>query len=261
MTIYKHELRLGRMSLVIWTSAIAALIAVCVLIFPDMAGEMESVTDMFSSMGSFSAAFGMDRINFGEFLGFYSVECGNVIGIGGALFAALISISVLAKEEKEHTVEFLLTHPISRRRVVTEKLCSVATQLLVSNIIIFVVSVASMLVIGEEPEWKIVILLHLAYLIMEMEIAAICFGISAFISRSGVGIGLGTAAILYFLNLIANITDGASFLKYITPFSYTDGADIIVEEAINISYLIPGICYAAVAIAAAYIKYCKKDVH
>ena len=42
-----------------------------------MEGQMNEISGMFADMGSFSAAFGMDRINFGEFAGFFGVECGN----------------------------------------------------------------------------------------------------------------------------------------------------------------------------------------
>lgn len=77
---------------------------------------MEGVSEMFASMGSFTAAFGMDRISFGTLIGFYAVECGNILGIGGAFFAAMIAINALAKEEKERTAEFLLTQPVSRTK-------------------------------------------------------------------------------------------------------------------------------------------------
>ena len=50
---------------------------------------MDSVSDMFSSMGSFTAAFGMDKISFGNVMGFYGIECGNILGLGGAFFAGL----------------------------------------------------------------------------------------------------------------------------------------------------------------------------
>lgn len=79
-------------------------------------GEMEDMNEMFSSMGAFSSAFGMDRLNFGTLIGFYATECGNILGLGGAFFASLIAVSSLAKEEKEHTAEFLFAHPISRKR-------------------------------------------------------------------------------------------------------------------------------------------------
>ncbi len=59
----------------------------CVFLFPEMKGEMNAIGDVFSSMGSFSAAFSMDRLNFGTLTGFYAIECGNVLGLGGAFFA------------------------------------------------------------------------------------------------------------------------------------------------------------------------------
>ena len=111
MTILKHELWQGKNTLLIWTAILAVMLGVCILIYPEMAVQMEDITDMFANMGSFSAAFGMDRISFGEFMGFFSVECGNVLGLGGAFLSALLGISALAKEEKEQTAEFLLTHP------------------------------------------------------------------------------------------------------------------------------------------------------
>ena len=116
MTLVRHELKQGRTAFIIWTAAIGFLLAVCVFLFPEMKGQMEDVSDMFSSMGSFTAAFGMDRLNFGTLIGFYAIECGNVLGLGGAFYASLCAVGILCKEEKERTAEFLLTHPVSRRR-------------------------------------------------------------------------------------------------------------------------------------------------
>ncbi len=260
MTILKHELRQGRLSLAIWTGAIALMLGVCVLIYPEMSAQMEDVSSVFADMGSFSQAFGMDKINFGEFIGFFGVECGNVLGLGGAFFAALLGISALAKEEKEHTAEFLLTHPLSRARAVGEKLCAVAAQILLLNLAAAAVTALSVLLIGEKPDVKTMALLFLAYFLMQLEVAAITFGISAFLRRGTLGIGLGLAAVFYFLNILANLTEEAKFLKYITPFGYTEGADIIAEGAINGGYLGIGIIFSAVGVAAAFRKYRRKDI-
>ena len=94
MTLLKHELRQSRISLAVWTASIAGLILVCVFLFPEMKGEMDGMSEMFASMGSFTAAFGMDRLNFGTLIGFYAVECGNILGLGGAFFASLTAVSV-----------------------------------------------------------------------------------------------------------------------------------------------------------------------
>lgn len=261
MTIIKHELRQGRNALLIWTGSIGFLLAVCVFLFPEMKGEMEGVNDIFSSMGSFTAAFGMDRLNFGTLIGFYAIECGNVLGLGGAFYASLCAVGILSKEEKEKTAEFLLTHPVSRTRIITEKLVAVLIQITVMNLIIYAIATGSILAIGEEIPWKELNLFHLAYYILQIELAGICFGISAFVRKGSAGVGLGIAAMMYFLNLIANIAEVAEGLKYITPFAYCEGADIVTSGSLDGTKVAVGIVIGVIGIVAAYLKYTKKDIH
>ena len=261
MTLLKHELKQGFKTLAIWTASIGFLIAICLFLFPEMKGEMDGVSDMFSSMGSFTAAFGMDRLNFGTLIGFYAVECGNILGLGGAFFASLIAVSALAKEEKERTAEFLLSHPVSRVSVISSKLAALVVQIVVMNVVIFALSAACIAIIGEEPAWKEICLLHLAYFLLQLELAGICFGISAFLRRGSLGIGLGIAAMMYFLNIIANISEKAEFLKVITPFGYAEGADIVSNASLDGKLILIGMAFALIGVAAAYFWYSRKDIH
>ncbi len=260
MILFKHELRQGRNTLLIWSGVIAFMLGICIFIYPEMKDQMGDISGVFADMGGFSAAFGMDQLNFGEFIGFFGVECGNVLGLGGAFFAALLGISALAKEEKEQTAEFLLTHPVTRENVVLHKLCAVLAQIAILNLLAICITAVSILMIKESPEAKTLAWLFLAYFILQIETASICFGISAFISQGGLGIGLGMAALFYFLNIIANLTEQAEFLKYITPFGYTEGADIIAKGSIDVKYLSVGLVLTAVGIAAAFYWYCRKDL-
>lgn len=261
MTLVKHELWRERWTLAVWTVGIGTLMAICVFLYPEMKDEMDGVTEMFASMGAFTAAFGMDRLNFGTFIGFYAVECGNILGLGGAFFACLIAIGALAKEEKDRTAEFLLTHPISRSRVVTEKLIGILLQVTVLNIAVLGLAVFSGLTIGEELPLRELSLLHLAYYLLQIELAGICFGLSALLRRGGLGPGIGIAAVMYFLNLVANISDGADFLKYITPFGYAEGADIVANGSLDPVRVALGLLLAALGITAAYRIYGKKDIY
>lgn len=261
MTLLKHELKQGFKTLAIWTASIGFLIAICLFLFPEMKGEMDNVSDMFSSMGSFTAAFGMDRLNFGTLIGFYAVECGNILGLGGAFFASLIAVSALAKEEKERTAEFLLSHPVSRVSVISSKLAALVVQIVVMNVVIFALSAACIAIIGEEPAWKEICLLHLAYFLLQLELAGICFGLSAFLRRGSLGIGLGIAAMMYFLNIIANISEKGEFLKVITPFGYAEGADIVSNGSLDGKLILIGMAFALIGVAAAYFWYSRKDIH
>ena len=260
MTIFRHELRQGRTALIIWSASIAFLFAVCIFLFPEMKGEMDQVSDVFSSMGNFSAAFGMDQVSFGTLTGFYAIECGNILGLGGALYAAMCGISMLSKEEKDHTAEFLLTHPVSRVQVLSGKLAALFVQILILNAAVLLLSLLSIYAVGEDIPWKEILLLHLAYTLLQIEIASICFGISAFLRKGSLGIGLGLAIILYFFNIIANISDAAEFLKYISPYGYAEGTDIVTNVSLDGTLLLLGMLYGIIGIAAGYIKYTRKDI-
>lgn len=261
MTLVKHELRQGRTAFAVWTAAIAFLLAVCVFLFPEMKGQMDGVSDLFASMGSFTEAFGMDRLNFGTLIGYYAIECGNILGLGGAFFACLCAAGALSKEEGRKTAEFLLTHPLKRSQIVTRKLLAVLIQITVMNLIIYAVAAASIAAIGETVPWKALSLLHTAFYWMQIELAGICFGISAFMRKGSISVGLGIAAMMYFLNLIANITESAEFLNYITPFRYCGGADIVENGALDGVLLAIGMSFCIVGIAAAYGKYTRKDIY
>ncbi len=260
MTLIRHEMKQSWKALLIWTVSIGAFIVICLLMYPEMKSQMDGISSLFASMGSFSAAFGLDSLDFGTLKGFYGIECGNILGIGGALFSALTGIGVLANEEKNGTAEFLLTHPVRRSEIVTFKLAAVLIQIVFLNIVVWLMAVGSVAAIGEPVPWKEFTLLHIAFFFLQTELACICFGISAFLRKGGAGIGLGLAIILYFMNITANLTDRAGFLKYITPFSYADGAEIFKAGSIHTCRLLIGFSFAAVGIALAYWKYLRKDI-
>ena len=261
MTVTRHELRQGRVAFLIWTAAVGFLLAVCIFLFPQMKDEMDEVSETFSSMGAFTAAFGMDRLNFGTLMGYYAIECGNVLGLGGAFFASLCAVGMLSKEEKGRTAEFLLTHPVTRTRIVTEKLAAVLIQITAMNLIIYILSVVSIAIVGEPVPWKEINLLHTAFYIMQLELGGICFGLSAFMRKGSSGAGLGIAAVMYFLNLIANITESAAFLNNITPFGYCNGADIVSEGSLDGGRILIGAAAGLICIVIAYLKYTRKDIH
>ena len=260
MTLFIHELKQSKWSLVIWTLAIAYMLGIAIVIYPQMAPQMSEMTDMFANMGGFTDAFGMDQINFGEFWGYFAIECGNVLGLGGALFAALTGISALAKEQKDNTAEFLLTHPVSRCKITACKLAAVLTQIIILNFAVMAVAALAAVVIGESIQAKELVLLFVGYMLMGLEIACITFGISAFSRGRGIGVGLGLALGFYFVNILSNLSDKLEVLKYLTPFAYSDGAYIVSNGELQLEYIAAGAILALAGIAAAFIRYTTKDI-
>ena len=70
----------------------------------------------------------------------------------------------------------------------------------------------------------------------------------------------GTGKTQTILNIIANITEDAEWLKYITPFGYAEAADIITNAEIAPLPAAIGCFVTAAAISAAFIIYNRKDI-
>ncbi|MDO5560867.1 MAG: ABC transporter permease subunit [Oscillospiraceae bacterium] len=232
----------------------------CIFMYPDMKSQMDDVSNMFSGMGGFTAAFGMDRIDFSSIMGFYGIECGSIIAIGGAFYAGISGVSILSKEEHIHTAEFLFSHPLSRKSIIAQKFAACITQIIVLNVFCFALSTVSFVIIGEEIAWDQYSLFHIAQLLSQIEIASVCFGVSAFLRHGGIGIGVGIAAVFYFLNIFENISDKVSALRYLTPFSYTDAADIFTQNSLDAGLIAVGMILAAAGVITAFIKYSSKDL-
>ncbi len=260
MTLVRHELRQGRTAFVLWTGCIGALLCACVFLYPEMKGQMAAVGDMFASMGRFTAAFGMDRLDMGTLTGYYAVECGNILGLGGAFYASMTGVCALSREERDRTAELLLTHPMSRRRVTAEKLAAVLAQIGAMDLVLLGLSALSVALIGQAVPWRALLLLHGACTIMHLELGCVCFGLSAFPRRSSAGVGLGLTAMMYFLELLANIAERARPLKYLTAFAYCEGADILSAGRLDTPLVLCGMALATAGIMAAFRRYTTKDI-
>lgn len=259
MTVFKKELRFGAVGLLVWSVIIGGLMAVCVGLYPSIAGSMEDVSALFAGMGDFSAAFGMDKLQFGTILGFYGTECGNILGLGGAFYAAITAMGLLAGEEGGRTAEFLLTHPVSRLRVCLEKLAALAVLVLGLNLVCLACGAGGILAIGEEAEWSDLLRYHGALLLMQLEVGGVCFGLSSLLRRGGLGLGMGLAALLYFAGLLLNLNQELDWLRFVTPYYYADAARIFDGENLT-GPILSGCALGALGAGFGLWWYGRKDI-
>lgn len=255
MHLLKLDLKLSRLSLIIWTAALSSVMAICVLIYPIMEQSMAQLGEMFADM-----QVDMESI-YGNFMKYFASEFSAEFGLGATLFAAITGIRMLSKEESSRTAEFLLTHPISRKRVVTEKLLSLVISLTVLNVVVLLVVLGCCFAIGATFEFGTMLQLFLLYFMLQLQIGAMTFGLSSLLRRGGIGIGLGMSVGLYFLDIIASLTEETEFLKYFTPFGYANGTALVNGESIEFTKLFIGILLTAGGFLLAYLRYPKKDIH
>lgn len=261
MTLCRHELRSNRGTLLIWAGVVCGMSALTMLLFPSFKDQMGSISSIFSMMGPFTAALGLDVLDFSTAGGFYAAEAGTMLSVGGGMFAAFVGIGMLAKEESGHTAEFLLTQPIARARVVGEKLLAMLATLLLFNVICALVGWLCFVLIAEPLPARAFWTFHALQMLMHMEIGCICLAFSAFGRRAQVGLGLGVAMLLYFVSLVANMVDSAAFLRYLTPFAYADASAFFgAKLSVDVRLVALGGAVSVVCCGIAFARYARKDI-
>lgn len=260
MIVLKHELRMNVKGLMIWALSIGLFGFVFLLMYPSLEDVLAEMTASYANMGGFTQAFGLDKIGMDTIMGFYATEIGAFFCLGGGLFAAILGTGMLSKEEGGHTAEFLFTLPIGRTKIMLQKFLSLLVLILAFNIICVAFNSLAFFMIGESIEQKGFLLYHGAQLVMHMEIACICFMLSAFTKKTSLGIGLGMVIFLYAGDMMAKIIPDLEILKYITPFYYATASDIISSQQIEMSLLGIGLVIAVISTVAAFAYYKNKDL-
>ena len=107
MTLFLQELKMNKRQLLAWTICIGVCCFGCILLFQGLEETMGEMQDVYAQMGAFAAAFGMNRMDAGTMEGFYATEISLIFAVGGAMFAAMLGICMLAKEEEGRTADGL----------------------------------------------------------------------------------------------------------------------------------------------------------
>ena len=259
-TVYKHELKNGWKNLLIWSVCVGGMGFACILLFSSVKESMGGLAESFSSMGAFSEAFGMTQLSIATLSGFFATEVGTVHALGGAMFAAVLSTVMLSKEEDGHTGEFLFSLPLARGKVIVAKGAAIVTLVLLFNLICAGLYLVGILALGEEMPMKEFFLFQGMQALLHLEVAAVCYAISAFQKKNKFGIGLGIVLLLYGYDLMARVVPDLEKGQWLSPFSFSNAADILSTGKIKTGETVFGVAVLVLAFGLAYTVYVKRDL-
>ncbi|MBP5151364.1 MAG: ABC transporter permease subunit [Lachnospiraceae bacterium] len=258
--VFFKELKLNLKQILIWSLTVGILGFVSIMLYSSMQGDMKSMADMFSSMGAFSDAFGMSTLSIATIEGYFATEIGVIHGLGSAMFAAITAIVILSKEEERHTGEFLLSLPLSRSKVLLAKGLCILCGLVIFTVLCGLMYLAAFAGLGEGLTASELMKFLLLEFLMNVEVAAVCFLISAVSTRIKMGLGLGLALIFYVYDLMGRVVPDLKDYLFIGPFSYANASEILSGAKVSIPAVsIAGVVIAA-SIAAAVFVYNKRDL-
>ncbi|NQT59093.1 MAG: ABC transporter permease subunit [Bacteroidetes bacterium] len=263
MNIIRRELRAHMKSLLIWIGCIAFFIAIMMSEFSAYANNPEMGAILDSMPKALLDAFSISGSNLTTVSGFLSIASVYFF-IMLAIYAVLLGSSIISKEERDKTVEFFLTLPISRQRVIISKWISAVINCIIINAatgLVLYITTAKY-----EPDndfYKFLGLMLLGMFIVQMIFLSIGMLLAAIMKRyrkSGT-YSVSILLVTYILSVLVGLSDKVDFLKYFTPFKYFKADYILLEGTFEGVYLLISLGIIAVSTAGIFIFYSKRDLH
>lgn len=262
-TIYLHEFRTRIRSVIIWSLSVAAIIFLFFSIFPGFATQAALLNDILSKMPpALLEAFGMQNSDLSSVLGFYSFIF-VFVQLCLAIQAGNYGFGLVSIEETELTADFLLSKPVSRVQVMNSKLLASLTSLTITNLVVWAISFAAILLFREDREYDMptLLLLLLSIVIFQLFFLSVGLVISLLVKRVrsvtpyALGLGFG----MYVLSAFSGIFKDVK-LELITSFKHIDPAYIVQHGAYDTPLLLLNIGVTLVSLAVSYWLYSRRDI-
>jgi ABC-2 type transport system permease protein len=262
MNMYLHELKSLRKTTIIWLCAIIAIAALYLSLFSGIAKDAAGFKSLLGGYPpAVRAMLGVSLDTITSLLGFYSMTFAFVV-LCGAIEAMNFGISIISKETRERTADFLLAKPVSRTAIVNAKLLAALTMLLATDVLYYAVASIMASAIATGYSNKLFFMVNITLLFVQLIFFALGVIVSVIFNKlkSVLPVSLGVVFGLYIIGaLIATGPNDAS--RFISPFRYFDSAYIVKNASYEAPYVIAGAVIVIVAIAASYFIYNKKDTH
>lgn len=264
MNMFLYELKSLRKSTITWTISILALAALYLSMYPSIMGEAEEFRELLGGYPeAIRAVLGINLDYITSMIGFYSFIFSFII-LCGAIQAMNLGLSILSKEARERTADFLLVKPVSRTSIVSAKLLAALTALLITNVIYISGSLLLANIIKiDEFSAKLFVMISLTMFFVQIIFTAIGLFVSVFFKKlkTVLPISLGLVFGFYFIGAFL-VTDNSDKLeRMLSPFKYFDVFYIIDNASYETFYMTVGAVVVVTSIVASYLIYGRKDIH
>ncbi len=252
-SVAAKTLRDVRRSLAWWSLGLAGVVALMVSVYPTVRDNpsLNKLVKQYPEAIKGFVSFG-GQVDYTSGPGY----------LGSELFAIWVPLLLLiaaigagaratAGEEERGTLDLLLANPISRRRLVVEKLAALVAEVALLGLVLWCALVA-----GTAAVTMHVSVLHLAGAVASAVLLAIGFGalavlVGAFTGRRGSAIGISAAAAVaaYLVNSLAPLVHALEPLQKSSPFYHYAASDPLRHglEPWHVGILV------AIALAAAIV--------
>ncbi len=261
--VFLKSLRDVRRSFTWWSLGLASYVALIVAMWPTVrdnpaiAELRDSYPEELQAFVSFGGAF-----DIGTPAGYLGAELFSLMVPLLLLIASIgAGARALAGEEERGTLELLLANPISRARLVLEKLGALAVEVTGLALVLFVSLVVGAEAAGMDVPASRLAGATLSALLLALAFGAIAFALGAATGHGALAIGLSAAAAVaaYLVNGLAPLVDAFDSIRWLSLFyHYVAGDPLTNGIAIGHAAVLVGV-FAFAAIAAV-LAFGRRDV-
>ena len=263
MNIFLRELRANLKSLLIWSGIVILFNVVGVAKFSAYYGNPDLLAILDTMPKAMLDAMNVTAFNLTTITGFF--------GIMYVYFALILTIAaamwgsdIISKEERDKTVEFSLTLPVTRTRLVLAKTAVVIVNAIILLLVTWGITLFSAAKYNPDSEfYRFVAQSTLAFFILQMIFIAIGVFLGCAIKQHKRAGSLAVSLILvtYFISIITGLNKDLDFLKYLSPFKYFDPGTLLHESRLETPYIWLSIAIILVSFAGALWTYSKRDLY
>ncbi len=186
----------------------------------------------------------------------YSLFLPFAVAITGIAFAS----KAIGREEDSGTLELLLASPISRSKIIWQKLAAIKTTLFIVAFSAFLGVVLGKALFVFDVNLKNVALASLSVFLLGMVYAMASLAAQGLTGKTSVGSGIGAGLLVltYAANIVSKLVDNLEGLRYFSPFYYLDVSGVLNGngELVNFAVLL-GI--TAIFYVMAHIGFVNRD--
>ena len=262
--MFKREMKINLKSFIIWTSILIGLFLVVFLLYPSIVNSdsmkmMDEMMKMFPE--EMLKAFNMDISSIDSAFGWLKTEGFVFVLLITGIYSGILGSNILLKEESDKTIEYLNSVPVTRRKIVINKIICGLLYIILMVLAIGIFNFIGLTLSGDFDR-KSYLLLSVTPLFSSIVIFAVCLFLSTFThkTKKTLGISLGIVFASYFLNVISEMGESTEFLKYISIFTLADIRNVIVEVSINSLMVALAIGITFFFIILTIIRYNKKEL-
>jgi ABC-2 type transport system permease protein len=263
--LYTKEIKRNRKNLITWSLIVIGFTFLILAIFPSMADMGDDITKMMDKLPEeVGKALGMDSQTWSSITGFYSTYYGIYIILLVGIFTTSTGATIISKEEKDGTSEFLMTKPISRKTIFMTKMMSLLTLTLIIYAVQTIFAIIGFASFGGgKVDWIGFAIMHTHGLALILFFTTTGVLLSMFFKpkKNFMGMVVGIIFGSYFLDAMSKAASSVEWLGYISPFHYLDFAVTSDNYSVNIFGASTMVALGVGLLFFAFKTYSKRDIN